>query len=164
MDSPQRKRLRVDEFLLKILMELPVPTPSETQQAELLERHLGLSRRLEDELAALRWWYLTHILYGQLVYRGGTPLVFALGIISQFVELRDGVLAKLDIDFATRCEFYERAAIDDLTDEGHGFHLLDCFQKFVGKENEMLKEFFYASLLGITARLSKAMDRFEIVG
>jgi hypothetical protein len=164
MDAPVRKKLRVDEFLLKVLVELPVPTASEMEQAHLLERHLGLDRRLEDELMALRWWYLTHLLFGQLVYRGKTPMVLALGIISQFAELRDQILTQTAVDFTLRCEFYERAATDDLNDEGHGFHLLDCFQKFVGKENDALKEFFYASLAGITARLSKAMDRFEIVG
>jgi hypothetical protein len=164
MDVPTRKKLRVDEFLLKVLVELPVPTASEMDQASLVERHLGLDRRLEDELMALRWWYLTHVLYGHLVYRGRTPVVLALGIIHQFTELRDQIVAQTGIDFVLRCEFYERAANDDLNDEGHGFHLLDCFQKFVGKENDALKEFFYASLSGITARMSKAMDRFEIVG
>ena len=60
-------------------------------------------------------------------------------------------------------EFYERALQDDLSDEGGGFHVYDCFQKFVGKENEILREFYFASMTGVSARLSKAVDRFEIV-
>ncbi len=133
------------------------------EQSHLLERHLQLDIRLENELMALRWWYLTHLLFGQLVHRGRVPVLLALGVISQFVEMRDRVMSALPMDFLVRCEFYERALQDDLDDEGHGFHLLDCFQKFVGLENEALKEVFYASMLGITSRLSKAMDRFEIV-
>jgi hypothetical protein len=164
MDAPSRKKLHVDEFLMKVLIELPVPSASEMEQADLLERHLQLDIHLEHEIMALRWWYLTHLLFGQLVHRGRVPLDLTLGLIGRFVVLRDQVMSSLPMDFLVRCEFYERALQDDLDDEGHGFHLLDCFQKFVGQENEALKEVFYASMLGVTARLSKAMDRFEIVG
>ena len=163
MDMPARKKLRVEEFLMKVLLELPVLSASEMEQAHLLERHLGMDARLENELMALRWWYLTHLLFGQLVHRGRVPVLLALGLIGNFVDLRDQILTQLPLDFVTRCEFYERALQDDLDDEGHGYHLLDCFQKFAGQENEAMKEFFYASMLGITSRLSKAMDRFEIV-
>jgi hypothetical protein len=163
MDAPARKKLHVDEFLMKVLIELPVPSASEMEQADLLERHLQLDIHLEHEIMALRWWYMTHLLFGQLVHRGRVPLDLSLSLIGQFVGVRDQVMSSLPMDFLVRCEFYERALQDDLDDEGHGFHLLDCFQKFVGQENEALKEVFYASMLGVTARLSKAMDRFEIV-
>ena len=163
MEASGRKKLHVNEFLMKVLLELPVPSASEMDQAHLLERHLGLDKRLEDEIMALRWWYLTHLLFGQLVHRGHVNVDLALGMIGRFVDMRDQIMGQLPIDFAIRCEFYERALQDDLDDEGHGFHLLDCFQKFIGMESEALKEVFYASMLGVTSRLAKSMDRFEIV-
>ena len=163
MEAAARKKIRVEEFLMKVLLELPVLSASEMDQAVLLERHLGLDRRLEDEIMALRWWYLSHLLYGQLVHRGRVPLDLALALIAMFVELRDQILAQLPLDFAMRCEFYEQALQDDLDDEGHGFHLLACFQKFSGSESDAMKEFFYASMVGVTSRLSRSMNRFEIV-
>ncbi len=131
MDAPSRKKIRVEEFLMKVLLELPVPSASEMDQAQLLERHLNLDRRLEDEIMALRWWYLSHLLYGQLVHRARVHVDLALAVIALFVELRDQILSQLPMDFATRCEFYERPLQDDLDDEGDGFHLLAFFQKFV---------------------------------
>jgi hypothetical protein len=77
--------------------------------------------------------------------------------------LRDVVLSQLPLDFGMRCEFYEKAIQDDAHDEGHGFHLFECFQAFVGKPSEILQEFYYASLIGISTRLTKSVDRFDIV-
>lgn len=163
MEAPARKKIRVEEFLMKVLLELPVPSASEMDQAALLERHLGLTKSLEDEIMALRWWYLSHLLYGQLVHRARVHVDLALAVIALFVELRDQILVAAPIDFALRCEFYERSLQDDLDDEGHGYHLLACFQKFAGSENEAMKEIFYASMLGVTSRLARALDRFELV-
>jgi hypothetical protein len=163
MEAPTRKKIRVEEFLMKVLMELPVPSASEMDQAQLMERHLGLQKSLEDEIMALRWWYLSHLLYGQLVHRARVHVDLALAVIALFVELRDQVVSQMPVDFSTRCEFYERALQDDLDDEGHGFQLLGCFNKFVGSDNEALKEIFYASMVGVTSRLARALDRFEIV-
>ena len=159
----ERKRLAFGEFLNKVLIELPVPSASEMEQYHLMERHLGLSSQLESEVMALRWWYLSHLLFGQLTHRGHVPVVTALKLIGSFMEMRQAITAQLGLDFEMRCEFYERALQDDLDDEGHGYHLLDCFYKFVGRDNEMLRELFFMSMVGITARLAKALDRFEIV-
>lgn len=163
MEAPPKKRLKLEEFLHKVLLELPVLSASEMEQAHLVQRHLGLDRPLEDELMVLRWWYLTHCLFGMLVYRGRMPAGQALKVVASFIALRDVVLAQLPLDFGMRCEFYEKAIQDDTNDEGHGFHLFECFQAFVGRPNEVLKEFYYASLMGVSSRLIKAVDRFEIV-
>jgi hypothetical protein len=162
MEVPPKKRLKLEEFLHKVLLELPVLSASEMEQAHMVERHLGLEKRLEDELMCLRWWYLTHVLFGMLVYRGKLASGKALKVVGSFIALRDRVLSQLPLDFAMRCEFYEKAIQDDTNDEGHGFHLFECFQAFVGKPNAILREFYYASLMGITHRLTKAVDRFEI--
>jgi hypothetical protein len=163
MDAPAKKRLKLEEFLHKVLLELPVLSASEMEQAQMVERHLGLEKRLEDELMCLRWWYLTHVLFGMLVYRGKMPSGRALKVVASFISLRDVVLAQLPLDFEMRCEFYEKAIQDDTNDEGHGFHLFECFQAFVGKPNDILQEFYYASLMGISNRVTKVVDRFEIV-
>lgn len=163
METPTKKKLKLEEFLHKVLLELPVLSASEMEQAHLVERHLALNKSLEDELMALRWWYLGHLLLGQLAHRGHVPMARSLRIVASFVALRDVVLTQMGLDFAVRCEFYERALQDDLSDEGGGFHVYDVFQKFVGKENEILREFYFASMTGVSARLSKAVDRFEIV-
>lgn len=163
MDAPVKKKLRLDEFLHKVLLELPVLSGSEMEQAHLVERHLGLDTRLEDELMALRWWYLSHLLYGQLVHRGHTSTQDALHIVATFTSLRDVVLSQLSLDFSMRCEFYERALQNDISDEGGGFHIYDCFEKFVGHPNEILREFYFASMTGVATRLAKAVERFEIV-
>lgn len=163
MEPQPKKRLKLEEFLHKVLLELPVLSASEMEQAHLAERHLQLDTRLEDELMALRWWYLTHNLFGMLLYRGHMPPSQALRTVASFIALRDVVLAQLPLDFGMRCEFYEKAIQDDTNDEGHGYHLFECFQAFVGKPNEVLKEFYYASLMGISSRLTKVVDRFEIV-
>jgi hypothetical protein len=163
MEAQPKKKLKLEEFLHKVLLELPVLTGSEMEQAHLVERHLGMDKSLEDELMALRWWYLGHLLLGQLVHRGKVPYARSFRIAASFIALREVVLSQMDLDFGIRCEFYERALQDDLSDEGGGFHVYDCFQKFVGKENEILREFYFASMTGVSARLSKAVDRFEIV-
>ena len=163
MEAPTKKRLRLDEFLHKVLLELPVLSGSEMEQAHLVERHLGLDTRLEDELMALRWWYLSHLLFGQLVHRGHTGTKDALHIVEVFAAQRDQVLSQMNLDFAMRCEFYERALQNDLCDEGGGFHIYDCFEKFVGQPNEVLREFYFASMTGVATRLAKAVERFEIV-
>lgn len=163
MDAPVKKKLRMEDFLHKVLLELPVLSGSEMEQAHLVERHLGLTKSLEDELMVLRWWYLTHCLFGMLVYRGKMPAGQALRTVASFIALRDVVLTQLPLDYEMRAEFYEKAIQDDTNDEGHGFHLFECFQAFVGKPNDVLKEFYYASLMGISSRLIKAVDRFEIV-
>lgn len=163
METPSKKKLKLEEFLHKVLLELPVPSASEMEQAHLVERHLGLDRHLEDELMALRWWYLTHNLYGMLVYRGKMPSSQALRTVASFIALRDVVLTQLPLDFEMRAEFYEKAIQDDTNDEGHGFHLFECFQAFVGKQNDVLQEFYYASLMGISNRLTKVVDRFEVI-
>jgi hypothetical protein len=163
MEPQPKKKLKLEEFLHKVLLELPVLSASEMEQAHMVRRHLGLERSLEDELMALRWWYLTHCLFGMLVYRGKMLPAQALRTVASFIALRDVVLSQLSLDFEMRCEFYEKAIQDDTNDEGHGFHLFECFQAFVGKPNEVLKEFYYASLMGISSRLIKAVDRFEIV-
>jgi hypothetical protein len=163
MDAPVKKKLKLEEFLHKVLLELPVLSASEMEQAHLVERHLGLDRKLEDELMVLRWWYLTHCLFGMMVYRGHMPSGQALKVVASFIALRDVVLTQLPLDFEMRCEFYEKAIQDDTNDEGHGFHLFECFQAFVGKQSDVLREFYYASLMGISSRLTKVVDRFEVV-
>jgi|GEM_PF-2826673 hypothetical protein len=163
MDIPVKKKLKMEEFLHKVLLELPVLSASEMEQAHLVERHLGLDRSLEDELMALRWWYLTHLLYGQLAHRGKLVPGQALRVVASFVALRDLVLSQLEMDFQLRCEFYERAIQDQVGDECGGSHLYDCFQKFVGRDNPILKEFYYASMMGISNRLAKVVDRFDVV-
>lgn len=163
MESAPKKKLKMEEFLQKVLLELPVLSASEMEQAHLVERHLGLDRSLEDELMALRWWYLTHLLYGQLTHRGKLASAQALRVVASFVALRDLVLAQLALDFQLRCEFYERAIQDQIGDECGGPHLYDCFQKFVGRENPILKEFYFASMMGISNRLAKVVDRFDVV-
>jgi hypothetical protein len=163
MDAPAKKRLKLEEFLHKVLLELPVLSASEMEQAHLVERHLGLDKRLEDELMALRWWYLGHLLLGQLVHRGHLPLPQALRVVASFDALRAMVLQQLPLDFGVRCEFFERALQEDLSDEGGGFHVYDCFEKFVGRPNPILREFYFASMMGVSTRLAKAVDRFDIV-
>jgi hypothetical protein len=163
MDAVAKKRLKLEEFLHKVLLELPVLSASEMEQAHLVERHMGLDIRLEDELMALRWWYLSHLLLGQLVHRGHTPTAYALRIVASFTALRDLALAEFPVDFGMRCEFYERALQDDVSDEGGGFHVYECFEKFVGRPNEILREFYFASMTGVATRLAKAVERFEIV-
>jgi len=162
-DVPTKKRMRLEEFLHKVLLELPVLSASEMEQAHLVERHLGLDRSLEDELMAMRWWYLTHLLFGQLAQRGQVPAARALRVVASFVALRDIVLNQLPLDFVLRCEYYERALQDELSDEGRTLHIYTVFQTFVGREDEILKEFYFASIMGVSNRLSKAIDRFEIV-
>ena len=49
MEAPAKKNLSSEEFLTKVLLELPVPTASEVEQAHFMERHLGLDRRLDEE-------------------------------------------------------------------------------------------------------------------
>jgi len=112
---------------------------------------------------AMRWWYLTHLLFGQLVQRGQMPAPQALRVLASFVALRDMVLTQVPLDFVLRCEYYERALQDELSDEGRALHIYTVFQTFVGREDEILKEFYFASMMGVSNRLSKAVDRFEIV-
>jgi hypothetical protein len=163
MDVPAKKRLRQGEFLEKVLLEIPVPSAGEMAQAHLVERHLGIDSRLEDELMALRWWYLSHLLFGQLAHRAQVPTEQALRIFASFIELRDMIIGDQPYDFSMRCDFYERALQQDLSDEAGAFHVYDTFEKFVGRPHDMLREFYFASMMGVATRLTKAVERFEIV-
>lgn len=163
MDAPARKKIKASDYISKVLIELPALSASEMEQAHMLQRHLFLTVDVEIEIAALRWWYLTHLLFGMLHHRGKAPLEVSLQVLQQFITYRQPAIDALGLDFESRSEFYERALQDDLDDEGHEQHLQACFLRYCGSQSDALKELYFAAMIGLTNRLAKTMDKFEIV-
>ena len=161
-DSP-KKRISLDEFFSKILVELPALSASEMEQGNFIQKRLAMSADLDSELTALRVWYMSQALYGALTHRGNVETEITLELLRRFAGATQRMTRTLRLDYALRCEFYERAMQHDMEDEGHGNQLLDCFLKFCGSEHEALKEIYYASMVGITTRVAKTVERFEIV-
>jgi hypothetical protein len=159
----QKKRISLEDFFEKILVELPALSASEMDQGHFIQKKLFLQADLDMELLAMRVWYVSQALYGALIHRGNVELETTLEILRLFAEAKDALTGNLGLDYKLRCEFYERALQHDLEDESHGNQLLDCFLKFCGSEHDALKELYYASMVGITTRLAKTVERFEIV-
>ena len=161
-DNP-RKRISLEEFFSKILVELPALSASEMEQGNFIQKRLGLATDLDSELTALRVWYMSQALYGALMHRSNVDIEITLELLRRFAAATGRMTLSLKLDYGLRCEFYERAMQHDMEDEGHGNQLLDCFLKFCGSEHEALKEIYYASMVGITTRVAKTVERFEIV-
>lgn len=157
-----KKKISIGDFVEKILIELPALSASEMEQGDFVQKKLFLQTDLSSELTGLRVWYLYQALFGSLIHRGGATPAKALEIIGRLCETRDAMGSSLGIDFNLRCEFYERAMQHDMEDEGHGNALLDCFCKFAGSDHAAVKELYYAAMVGITTRLAKTAERFEV--
>jgi hypothetical protein len=162
MAENQKKRIAAEEFFGKVLAELPALSASEMEQGHFVQKKLFLETDLDAELTALRLWYLSQAFFGAALHRGAFKAETALDILRRYVMSLERMAAPLKLDFKLRCEFYERAMQHDLEDEGHGNALLECFCKFSGSEHEAIKELFYASMVGITTRLAKTVERFEV--
>jgi hypothetical protein len=160
-ESP-RKRVGVEDFFSKILVELPALSASEMEQGHFVQKKLFLTTDLDAELTALRIWYLSQALFGALVHRGGMDPEIALDVLRRLMQAREAMVEGLRLDFPIRCEFYERAVQHDLEDEGHGNALLECFCKFAGSDHAAVQELYYAAMVGITTRLAKTVERFEV--
>jgi hypothetical protein len=162
MADPQKKRIKAEEFFSRVLVELPALSASEMEQGHFVQKKLFLETDLDAELTALRIWYLSQALFGSLVHRGGMDPELALDILRRLMLARDRMVGPLKLDFKSRCEFYERAMQHDMEDEGHGNALLDCFCQFCGSDHAAIKELYYAAMVGITTRLAKTAERFEV--
>ncbi len=163
MSDIQRKKISVEDFVEKVLVELPALSASEMEQGQFIQKKLFLSADLDAELTALRTWYVAQALYGSMVHRGGISSDVTLEVLSLFSRAKTMLSETLRLDYKMRYEFYERALQHDLEDEAHGQHLLDCFMKFSGSEHAALKELYFAAMVGITTRLAKAVEKFEVV-
>jgi len=163
MPDPAKKRISGEEFFSRVLVELPALSASEMEQGHFVQKKLFLENDLDSELTALRIWYLSQALFGSMVHRGGMDTEVFVDILRRLMLSRERMVEPLHLDFRVRCEFYERAMQHDLEDEGHGKALLECFCKFVGSDHAAIQELFYAAMVGITTRLAKTAERFEVV-
>jgi hypothetical protein len=162
MADTSKKRISAEEFFNKVLLELPALSASEMEQGHFVQKKLALEVDLDAELTALRIWYLSQALFGSLVHRGGLDAEVSIDILRRLMASRERMVEPLRLDFRLRCEFYERAMQHDLEDEGHGKALLECFCKFAGSDHAAIQELFYAAMVGITTRLAKTAERFDV--
>lgn len=163
MADTGKRRIGTEDFFNMVLMELPALSASEMEQGHFIKQKLALDSDVEAELFALRIWYISQALFGSLLHRGNIKPEVTLEILRRFIESRGHLTEHLNLDFHMRCEFYERAMQHDLEDEGHGAALLDTFCNFVGSRHSAIQELFYAAMVGITTRLAKTAERFDVV-
>ena len=98
----------MDNLISKVVMGLPFLSDKEIEMAW----KAGQAREyqnLEDEMQALRWWYLSEMLLGALITRNGLDPQVAVLVVSGFLKQLDEHVKHLKVDIKQRLKDYNQA-------------------------------------------------------
>ena len=163
MANTPKKQISMDNLVSKVVLGLPFLNDQEIEMAWKAGQERDY-QNLEDEMQALRWWYLTEMLLGALITRNGVDPQVAVLVVSSFLKQLDEHVKHIKVDIKQRLKDYNQALQRDIESGGGANHVRDLFLKLVDQDGPETQAIYLQSIKTVSVRLEKTMEKFEIEG
>ena len=163
MANAPKKSISMDNLVSKVVMGLPFLSDKEIETAWKAGQERDY-QNLEDEMQALRWWYLTEMLLGALITRNGLDPQVAVLVVSGFLKQLDEHVKHLKVDIKQRLKDYNQALQRDIESGGGTNHVRDLFFQFVNQDGPETEAIYLQSIKTVATRLEMTMAKFTVEG